>query len=281
VSSELKLILEVIPSGSGNALDLGGGRGELRRPLEQLGWRYYNLDVKYHADGNPDVIGDAHRLPFQNGAFSLVVSKDSLEHFVQPWVVIQEVYRVLKDGGYLVIWVPFMHPFHEDDFYRFTPLGLHQLLRDFEIVLFDSPKWVFTVIGLAMVEVSKKMKLRFLEPSIKQLCYGLDRCFIPKRSRPASFANAYRIVAKKRFIDQEANFSSKDLLKIYEEKMHTICNSFLAHELVKIMCCPKCRGELLLTQDGRGLDCPACSLRYPVQDGIPIMLIDRALPLGE
>lgn len=51
------------------------------------------------------------------------------------------------------------------------------------------------------------------------------------------------------------------------------------HELLKIMCCPKCRGDLRLAEEDSGLDCLACGLRYPIEDGVPVMLIDRALPL--
>ena len=50
-------------------------------------------------------------------------------------------------------------------------------------------------------------------------------------------------------------------------------------EILKIMCCPKCRRDLFLAEDGKGLDCLGCRLRYPIEHGIPIMLIDRALPL--
>ncbi|MEW6171995.1 MAG: Trm112 family protein [Bacillota bacterium] len=45
------------------------------------------------------------------------------------------------------------------------------------------------------------------------------------------------------------------------------------------MCCPKCHGDLDLAEE-KGLDCPACGLRYPIEEGIPVMLIDRAWPLA-
>lgn len=45
-------------------------------------------------------------------------------------------------------------------------------------------------------------------------------------------------------------------------------------ELLKILACPKCKGELKLEEDG--LLCENCRLLYPIKDGIPIMLIDEA-----
>lgn len=47
-------------------------------------------------------------------------------------------------------------------------------------------------------------------------------------------------------------------------------------ELLDILACPKCKGELQLTVDGSALLCEACRLSYRVDDGIPILLIDEA-----
>ena len=50
-------------------------------------------------------------------------------------------------------------------------------------------------------------------------------------------------------------------------------------ELLDILVCPKCKGDLELTQEEDGLKCKTCELKYPIKDDIPIMLIDEALPL--
>ncbi len=54
-------------------------------------------------------------------------------------------------------------------------------------------------------------------------------------------------------------------------------------ELLRILVCPKCKGELEVKRDDEGaektLDCGVCSLAYPVEDGIPVMLIEEAQPL--
>ena len=49
--------------------------------------------------------------------------------------------------------------------------------------------------------------------------------------------------------------------------------------LLALLVCPRCKGPLDAPSDASSLDCPACRLRYPVRDGIPIMLIDEATPL--
>ena len=54
----------------------------------------------------------------------------------------------------------------------------------------------------------------------------------------------------------------------------------LAPELLEILVCPKCKGDLEYRQDpAESLNCHACRLQYPVEDGIPILLIDEAQPL--
>lgn len=54
-------------------------------------------------------------------------------------------------------------------------------------------------------------------------------------------------------------------------------------ELIEILVCPKCMGALRETGDNArpGLLCEACGLVYPIQDDIPVMLVDHAIPVDE
>ncbi|HVB30305.1 MAG TPA: Trm112 family protein [Gemmatimonadaceae bacterium] len=49
-------------------------------------------------------------------------------------------------------------------------------------------------------------------------------------------------------------------------------------QLLQILVCPKCKGDLEYRPSDEVLVCPACRLRYPVRDDIPVMLIDEATP---
>lgn len=55
--------------------------------------------------------------------------------------------------------------------------------------------------------------------------------------------------------------------------------TMLDKELLKILVCPRCKGELRYDQEPESLVCEACSLRYEVREGIPVLLIDEAKPL--
>lgn len=50
-------------------------------------------------------------------------------------------------------------------------------------------------------------------------------------------------------------------------------------ELLDILVCPKCKGEIRLTENQDGLICDACKLLYEIKNDIPIMLIDEAKSL--
>ena len=54
----------------------------------------------------------------------------------------------------------------------------------------------------------------------------------------------------------------------------------ISQELLDILACPKCKGELKMTEKQDGLVCQACKLVYPIREDIPVMLIEEAKPLA-
>jgi len=53
----------------------------------------------------------------------------------------------------------------------------------------------------------------------------------------------------------------------------------ITKELLEILACPKCKGDLYLNESEDGLICDNCKLLYEIRDDIPIMLIDEAKKL--
>ncbi len=53
----------------------------------------------------------------------------------------------------------------------------------------------------------------------------------------------------------------------------------ISQELLEILACPKCKGDIYLNEDKDGLICEKCLLIYEIKDNIPIMLIEEAKPL--
>jgi len=51
------------------------------------------------------------------------------------------------------------------------------------------------------------------------------------------------------------------------------------HKLLDILVCPVCKGRLQLNAEKTGLICRADGMLYPIEDGIPMMLVESARPL--
>ncbi len=47
-------------------------------------------------------------------------------------------------------------------------------------------------------------------------------------------------------------------------------------ELLEILACPACKADVILEEATARIACTACGRRYPIRDGIPVMLIDEA-----
>lgn len=112
----------------GLTLDLGAGAQKYRHIIEKCCDRYISLDAFSRAD----VMGDAMAIPFQDAVFDTVICTQVIEHVPRPWLVIPEIYRVLKEGGHLLLSTPFLYPYHLEprDYFRYTRDGLRVLLED-------------------------------------------------------------------------------------------------------------------------------------------------------
>lgn len=58
-------------------------------------------------------------------------------------------------------------------------------------------------------------------------------------------------------------------------------NMALENDLLRILACPACRGELDRADGDEGLICPACAKVYPIREDIPVMLGEEAISLLE
>jgi len=52
--------------------------------------------------------------------------------------------------------------------------------------------------------------------------------------------------------------------------------AMISQELLDILVCPVCKKPVALTANGQSLKCGECRRVYPIQDDIPIMLVDAA-----
>lgn len=87
-----------------------------------------------------DQVLDLHGLDLPDDSVGFAVCLDTLEHVERPWTAVEEMYRVLKPGGVLVMSSVFEFPIHgyPNDYWRFTPEGFRSLLKPFTSVLVSS-----------------------------------------------------------------------------------------------------------------------------------------------
>jgi uncharacterized protein YbaR (Trm112 family) len=47
-------------------------------------------------------------------------------------------------------------------------------------------------------------------------------------------------------------------------------------KMLEILACPACKGDVEYNMRDEKIICVGCGLKYPVKDGIPVMLVDEA-----
>lgn len=128
--SHMSFVEHAVGRGRGvdvSAIEFGGSNGFVAGLFEGCDYQI--------APNAPEVdVQDLGRYP--SDSYDFVVLDEILEHVERPWLAIDEVRRILKPGGCLIISTPFMIAEHRmpRDYWRFTKDGLRVLLRDFSVV---------------------------------------------------------------------------------------------------------------------------------------------------
>lgn len=164
----------------GKVLDFGCGS----KPYEALfasSDEYIGLDIETsghnHVESKVDVFYDGKTIPFGGAYFDSVVSFESFEHIFELPAILDEINRVLKTDGKLLISVPFVWDEHEIpyDYGRYTSFGLTYLLEKhgFEIIEYKkTTTYIETICQMAIAYVAQHLmpKNRWLRHAFQ---YGI------------------------------------------------------------------------------------------------------------
>lgn len=119
----------------GVVLDVGCG-AQPYRPLIGPGARYLGIDTadvksNFGYDVPDTVYFEGDTWPVQSESVAVVLCAETLEHVLEPRVLLTEARRALRPGGRLLLTVPFAARWHfvPHDYWRFTPSSLRYLLE--------------------------------------------------------------------------------------------------------------------------------------------------------
>ncbi len=133
---------------NGKVLDIGAGEFSRYQNLFRY-IEYIKMDI--NDSSNIDVVGSADDIPFPNNTFDSVICTQVFEHLKNPNTAAKEIYRVLKNGGHLLITVPQTNELHEEpnDFFRYTNFGISEIFREigFRLIAYEQRGGFFTTIS--------------------------------------------------------------------------------------------------------------------------------------
>lgn len=115
---------------SGNKFD--SSRAWLQKYINKVEYKVMDPVPDY----KPDIVGDIHDIPLKNESIDAIFCLAVLEHVEDPFKAVSEMHRVLKPGGKILIYVPFLYYYHAHegyykDYWRYTYDGLEVLARKF------------------------------------------------------------------------------------------------------------------------------------------------------
>ena len=142
--------------------------------------RFIGMDVvesgHEHNNEKIDVYYDGTNIPFEDKYFDSVLSTEVFEHIFNIDEILCELNRVLKDGGHMLITVPFVWEEHEApyDFGRYTTFGIEHLLNKsgFEVIVHEkNTNYVETVVQLWITYLCRSVlpKMRYIGPIVSTL----------------------------------------------------------------------------------------------------------------
>jgi SAM-dependent methyltransferase len=152
------------------------------------GREYVGCDLR---EGNGvDRIEDVQSMTFDDASVGTLLAFETLEHVPDPHAAVSEAARVLRPDGLFALSTPFNHGLHAfpDDYWRFTPSGMHRLLAPFPAkIVFGlgprrRPAFVFAV--------AAKTASDAFETAARSFRARVEEAF--RRSRRAGYSSVLR-----------------------------------------------------------------------------------------
>jgi len=157
------LVEEFIKSQSSKkkTLDLGCGLGPYKKYFPN------RIGVDIYKTNAVDFIGDAHNLNmFKDNSFDCILCAEVFEHLSNPQKAINEMYRILKPNGKLILTTRFIFPLHDvpEDYYRYTNYGLKHLMKRFNNVNIKEETSSFGTLAILIQRIGFQIDTLYFKP---------------------------------------------------------------------------------------------------------------------
>jgi ubiquinone/menaquinone biosynthesis C-methylase UbiE/uncharacterized protein YbaR (Trm112 family) len=258
-----KHVIELI-AGEGPVLDVGCGSSRIIGALPEgsVGVDILLRKLRYGSKfRTPLAQASGFELPFPDESFSCVLCSQVIEHVPKESPVLDELCRTLAPGGRLVLGTP--------DYDRREWVWIEKLYgwfapgayADEHIAHYGYKELVqiFSERGFTL-EATRYILHGELILAFRKASSDSRRRPIGARGRGAR-GTGRRITERLRESRAARGIADQDLAWF------------------SLVVCPKCRGELAHRTAENALDCRSCGLRFPIADGIPVLMLDTAQSL--
>ncbi len=115
----------------GKVFDIGCGNKPYEALFNGKIDSYQGCDIIQSSLKRVDVICEATNIPIPGNQFDTIISTQVMEHVDAPEKLLSEANRLLKEGGHLILSIPFCWELHEEphDYFRYSKYGLISLLE--------------------------------------------------------------------------------------------------------------------------------------------------------
>lgn len=130
--------------------------------------------------------------------FDAIVCSEVLEHLWAPHQAVANMHASLRDGGKLIVTVPFVFPIHDapHDYFRYTRHGLEVLLRGFrDVVIEDRNSWAEAFGVLAVRMTRGKGRRPFALAVVPAVAAGYPMLRMMGRLSAREMPTGYNVVA--------------------------------------------------------------------------------------
>jgi SAM-dependent methyltransferase/uncharacterized protein YbaR (Trm112 family) len=240
--------------GEGPVLDVGCGSSRIISALPDgsVGVDILLRKLRYGRKFDvPLVQASGFELPFAGGSFPCVLCSQVIEHVPKGSPILDELDRTLAPGGRLVLGPP--------DY------------ANWEWVVTEKLYGWFAPGAYADEHISHYTRQELIDRFTARGYTHEATRYILNGELILAFRKGKRSIETSPPLNRAAHTGGR------RRGRAGSVTSLLA--LIKRLVCPKCHGPLVHRAEEVALDCEACRLRYSIEDQIPVLLTDMAVPL--